>query len=549
MNNSLFPLYDHTFKNIFVENFTGDKIIENYSRSVADAFYSWCLPTPVQNPSLIGWSEQLGELLCIQKPDHRKDYSLDILAGNLIPKSMKPYALRYGGHQFGSWAGQLGDGRVINLGNVEGIDGKSYEVQLKGAGPTPYSRRSDGRAVLRSSIREFLCSEAMFYLGVPSTRALSLIITGESVIRDMFYDGNPKAEPGAIVCRIAESFLRFGNFEILAYHNEKDNLRNLIEYTINNYFKETKQFDEDVYIEWFYSVCTSTAKMIAHWMSLGFVHGVMNTDNMSILGVTIDYGPYGWMESYEPSWTPNTTDFNYRRYTFENQQKIGMWNLSKLAEALSIIAPNTKKLITGLDIYNSTFEKTYYSIMYRKLGLYNNGQSLSSISENFNINLLNKLKSLFENLELDMTIFHRRLSDIASLSDNLILEEKEYEKIMHILTECSYKSELSTLEKENAFEWIKMYLYEVNQTKLKYKITKEELKIKMDTVNPKYILRNYLMYQANVDAEQGNYTLFDNLSMIIKNPFSENPSLEYLANKRPDWAKYKFSCSTLSCSS
>ena len=248
--------------------------------------------------------------------------AVEVLAGNRVLEGMAPYAARYGGHQFGVWAGQLGDGRAITLAEIAAPDGRRHDVQLKGAGRTPYSRTADGRAVLRSSVREFICSEAMHWLGVPTTRALALVATGESVIRDMFYDGNPEPEPGAIVCRVAPTFVRFGNFEILAAHDEIDTLRRLADYVIVRHFPELGTPSAEVYARWFREVCRRTAVMVAEWTRVGFVHGVMNTDNMSVLGLTIDYGPYGWLEGFDPMWTPNTTDAQGRRYRFGAQPQI-----------------------------------------------------------------------------------------------------------------------------------------------------------------------------------------------------------------------------------
>ena len=192
-------------------------------------------------------------------------------------------------------------------------------MQLKGAGPTPYSRTADGLAVMRSSVREFLCSEAMHLLGVPTTRALSLVTTGESVVRDMFYDGHPKAEPSAVVCRVAPSFTRFGSFQLFADRREQDVLQQLVDYTIRTDFLHLGTPSEETYLRWYEEIVQRTASLVAHWMRVGFVHGVMNTDNMSILGLTIDYGPYGWLENYDPGWTPNTTDASGRRYRYDYQ--------------------------------------------------------------------------------------------------------------------------------------------------------------------------------------------------------------------------------------
>src|SRR5207302_5397861 len=301
------------------------------------------------------------EFLGLDRPPVRGP-AVDVLAGNLVTPTMRPFAARYGGHQFGSWAGQLGDGRAISLGELTGRDGSSWEIQLKGAGRTPYSRQGDGRAVLRSSLREFMCSEAMFQLGVPTTRALSLVGTGEPVIRDMFYDGHPRPEPGAIVCRVAPSFVRFGNFQILAANNELDALKRLADYVIREHFAGHS------YADWYQEVCRRTALLMVDWMRLGFVHGVMNTDNLSILGVTIDYGPYGWLEGYDPMWTPNTTDAQGRRYCYGNQPGIAQWNLARLAEALLPLVER-EKLEEGLNLYADTFNDGWRRALAQKLGL------------------------------------------------------------------------------------------------------------------------------------------------------------------------------------
>jgi uncharacterized protein YdiU (UPF0061 family) len=261
----------------------------------------------------------------------------------------------YGGHQFGQWAGQLGDGRAISLAEVDqSAPGQRWELQLKGAGPTPYSRRADGRAVLRSSLREFLCSEAMHHLGIPTTRALSLVTTGEPVVRDMFYDGHPQDEPGAIVCRVAPSFVRLGNFELFASRSEVETLRRLADYVMATHFPELgPPSSAESYAAWFAEVCRRTAIMIAHWMRVGFVHGVMNTDNLSILGLTIDYGPYGWLEPYDPVWTPNTTDAGGRRYCYANQPRIGLWNLSQFGHALRPLLETAEGIEQGLTVYRT----------------------------------------------------------------------------------------------------------------------------------------------------------------------------------------------------
>ena len=310
------------FDNRFVRELAGDPDRTNRRRQVPGACYSFVKPTAVAAPRLVAYSREVGQRLGLSDATCRSDLFTQVFTGNRLLPEMQPFAMRYGGHQFGNWAGQLGDGRAINLGEVINRHGERWVLQLKGAGPTPYSRTADGLAVLRSSIREFLCSEAMHHLGVPTTRALSLTLTGEEVERDMFYDGHPKLEPGAVVCRVSPSFIRFGNFQIHAANKETELLKRLVAYTIHTDFKGPAEASAEAISGWFDEVCRRTAAMMVHWMRVGFVHGVMNTDNMSILGLTIDYGPYGWLEDYDPNWTPNTTDATGRRYRFGQQPAI-----------------------------------------------------------------------------------------------------------------------------------------------------------------------------------------------------------------------------------
>src|SRR2546421_7094902 len=355
----LVDLAQAKFENSFVRDLPADPVLVNVTRQVSNACYTRVEPTPVAAPRLLGWSEALGESLGLSHPGAE---AVQVLGGNRVLPGMQPYAARYGGHQFGHWAGQLGDGRAITLAEIIATDGSRQELQLKGAGKTPYSRTADGRAVLRSSLREFMCSEAMFHLGVPTTRALSLVGTGEAVIRDMFYDGHPAPEPGAIVCRVAPSFVRFGNFQILAANNELDVLATLADYVIRQHYAG------QTYATWFQELCRRTALLMVDWMRLGFVHGVMNTDNMSILGVTIDYGPYGWLEGYDPMWTPNTTDAQGRRYAYGNQPQIAQWNLVRLAEALVPLIER-QPLEEGLNRYAEAFNDGWRRALAAKLGL------------------------------------------------------------------------------------------------------------------------------------------------------------------------------------
>jgi uncharacterized protein YdiU (UPF0061 family) len=291
-----FPRFD----NSFLRQLPGDPDTRIFPRQVQAAAWSAVDPSPVEAPRLLAHSREIAAELGFSELDIASPDFARVFSGNALLPGMQPFATNYGGHQFGHWAGQLGDGRAISLGEVVLAGGDRRELQLKGAGPTPYSRSADGRAVLRSSIREFLCSEAMHHLGIRTTRALSLVATGDDVVRDMFYDGHARPEPGAVVCRVAPSFLRFGHFELPARRGDVALLRQLADFCITRDFPHITSTGDGKYADWFGEVCERTARLVAEWMRVGFVHGVLNTDNMSIIGLTIDYGPYGSIQPYGP---------------------------------------------------------------------------------------------------------------------------------------------------------------------------------------------------------------------------------------------------------
>jgi uncharacterized protein YdiU (UPF0061 family) len=441
-----------------------------------------------------------------------------VLAGNAVLPGMEPYAARYAGHQFGNWAGQLGDGRAITLAELIAADGSRQELQLKGAGLTPYSRTADGRAVLRSSLREFVCSEAMHWLGVPTTRALSLVGTGEAVIRDMFYDGHPRPEPGAVVCRVAPSFVRFGNFQALAANEEHELLKRLADYVIRHHFPGLSHAD------WFGEICRRTALLIVDWMRLGFVHGVMNTDNMSILGLTIDYGPYGWLEGYEPMWTPNTTDAHGRRYCYGNQPHIAQWNLTRLAEALLPLVPR-EALEEGLNRYAETFNDAWPRALAQKLGL-------AALDQPGDDELTQGLFEALSEAETDMTIFFRRLAQVPLGSADAL----------ETVRPAFYDSQAP---RPRLSAWLQRYLARRNAQGMQSETRIE----RMNRVNPKYVFRNYLAQQA-IDAVQGgDVAPLERLLRVLQRPYDEQPEHEDLAGRRPEWARDKAGCSALSCSS
>lgn len=471
-----------------------------FPRQVPGFHYSQVEPEKVPDPKLICWSKDLAKVMKIDQSDDL----LAALCGNRTLQGMKPVATRYGGHQFGHWAGQLGDGRAITLGLLEG-QGMDFEIQLKGAGLTPYSRTADGKAVFRSSLREYICSEAMASLRVPTTRALSLVKTGEVVMRDMFYDGHPAPEEGAICSRVAPSFLRFGHFQIHASLNEKDQLKELIKFTIDNYYpgKSIQEF--------FLDVVNKTAFLITEWYRVGFVHGVMNTDNMSILGLTIDYGPYGWLDPFDPDWTPNTTDFSQRRYRFMHQHNIAYWNLARLAEALEVVGPSLEK---ELDRFPDIFKHHFSEMMRRKLGL-----------ENYQDELVNSTFHLLTELQGDMTLFYRSLIHVL---DGQTIEWQDV-----------FYKELKDEDRKKISDWVTQWRG----------LTSSKAKKVMEEVNPVFIPRNYVVQEALDDLEKNDDETLRRIERALLNPYEENEATLFWYKKRPDWAATRPGCSTLSCSS
>jgi serine/tyrosine/threonine adenylyltransferase len=500
-------------------------------RQVRDACYSRVRPTTVAAPRLIAWAPEVAELLGLDPVDCETEAFAEVFTGNRLLPGMDPHATCYGGHQFGNWAGQLGDGRAINLGEAVGADGAHWMLQLKGAGPTPYSRTADGLAVLRSSIREFLCSEAMHHLGVPTTRALSLTLTGEAVIRDMLYDGHPAPEPGAVVCRVAPSFTRFGHFEIFAARREAALLERFLDHTIRSDFPHLLRQAEGAtrYGAWFNEVCTRTARMIVEWMRVGFVHGVMNTDNMSVLGLTIDYGPYGWLDDYDPDWTPNTTDAAGRRYRFGYQPRIGQWNLLQLANAVHPAIGDVAPLQEGLKAYEEAYLDGLRVMMTAKLGLKN-------FQPTTDIPLLDRLNEVLQVTETDMTLFYRRLAEVRPDGEDPI----------EVLRAAYYApQELDGDAGRRVRAWLDAYLARVRDDGL----DPERRRAAMNRVNPKFVLRNYLAQTAIDAAEQNDFTVIHQLQDVLRAPYDEHPDHEAWAGKRPDWARERVGCSMLSCSS
>ncbi|MBS3896717.1 YdiU family protein [Silanimonas sp.] len=494
-------------------------------RQVSAAAWSAVRATPVSAPRLLAHSPALARDLGFSPDALSTPWFAEVLSGNRLLPGMRPIATNYGGHQFGHWAGQLGDGRAILLGEAEAVDGRRWELQLKGAGPTPYSRSADGRAVLRSSLREFICSEAMQALGVPTTRALSLVATGEAVVRDLLYQGDPRPEPGAIVCRVAPSFTRFGHFELPAARGDLGLLRRMVEVTIAQEFPQLS--GPNATAEFFAEVARRSAVMVAHWMRVGFVHGVMNTDNMSILGLTIDYGPFGWVENFDPDWTPNTTDAQRRRYRFGTQPQVAHWNLAALASALApLFGDDQAPLHAGMDAYARAFQQAQAGMSADKLGLAEWRDDDSA--------LLQELYRWMQAAQIDMPLFFRR---IAALDPATTSPQD--------LADLSYAPQQFEREAVALSDWLARYA-----VRLASEAEHPPLRrARMDAANPLYVPRNWLLQQAIDAAEQGDLAELQALQAVLERPYETQPGAERFAAMRPAWALDRPGCSALSCSS
>ena len=530
------PLASLRFDNRFTRMLPADPVTENSRRQVFNACYSRVVPVRPVAPQLVAYSPETAALIDLDAAACASPLFTRVFSGDLVLPGMDPHAACYGGHQFGNWAGQLGDGRAINLGETVNRRGEHWTLQLKGAGPTPYSRRADGLAVMRSSLREFLCSEAMHHLGVPTTRALSLILTGEQVERDMFYDGRVEEEPGAVVCRVAPSFLRFGNYELHAARGELEVLRRLADFTIRTLFPHLGEPSPAVYGQWFAEVCRTTAELMVHWLRVGFVHGVMNTDNLSILGLTIDYGPYGWLEDYDPYWTPNTTDAAGRRYCYGRQPTIAHWNLAQLANALHPLMGDPAPLEQALTDYSRRFEEGWQAAMAAKLGL-------KAFAADTDTALVQDMLGLLAEVETDMTLFYRHLAEIpAGTADDRPATETLAAPLMPALYQ---PEQLNPAYLEHLGSWLDRYRARLRHDGL----DDRERQQRMDAVNPKYVLRNYLAQLAIDDIAAGNFSLTHELLDVLRHPYDEQPGRERFAEKRPEWARHRPGCSMLSCSS
>ena len=472
--------------------------------ALGEDFFAPLQATPLPDPYWVGRSPEVADQLGIGSAALQSEAWLQALSGNRPLAGGKSLASVYSGHQFGVWAGQLGDGRAILLGEANGL-----EIQLKGAGPTPFSRMGDGRAVLRSSIREFLCSEAMHALHIPTTRALCVTGSDAPVRRETL-------ESSAVVTRVAPSFIRFGHFEHFSHHGQSEQLKALADYVIDRFYPECRQdtrFGSNAYAALLLNVTQRTAEMVALWQSVGFCHGVMNTDNMSILGLTIDYGPFQFLDAYDPTHVCNHSD-HQGRYAFYKQPNVAYWNLFCLGQALLPLIEEQELAIAALETFKVTYPEALARRMSAKLGL-----ALPDVQINA---LVETLLPLMAADKVDMTIFWRRLSRWAAQCD---LQDAQVRDLF--------------LNREAIDAWLQQYLEHAA-----HKTVGPDSDLMLRT-NPKFVLRNHLGEMAIQAAKSKDYLVLRDLQTVLQTPFDEHPKFEAFADFPPEWASsIEISCSS-----
>jgi len=490
----------------------GDRHLETLSfdntyARLPDAFHAKLNPTPFSSPPyLVSLNAAAAELIDLDLEEAKRPEFAALFGGNMLSPGMEPLAMLYSGHQFGVYVPQLGDGRAILLGEATNARGEHWDLHLKGGGMTPFSRDGDGRAVLRSTIREYLCSEAMQALGISTTRALCIVGSDDKVYRE-------QVETGATLLRMAPSHVRFGTFEIFYYRRQHEHLKILADYVIDRHYARLRE-DTEKYAVFFAEVVERTAKLIARWQAVGWAHGVMNTDNMSILGLTLDYGPFGFMDDYDAGFICNHSDHN-GRYAFNQQPYIGLWNLSCLAQALLPLA-DKEALKAALDSYMPTFEREYRALMRAKLGL---TQERGDDDE-----LIRDFLGLLQGSHADFTIVFREMGTFSLLPGMKNEHLREH-----------------FLNRDRFDEWAVRYRDRLQSERSR----DEERQDAMNRVNPKYVLRNYLAQNAIERAQQKDFAEVDRLLTLLQRPYTEQPGMDAYAAPPPNWGKHL----SVSCSS
>ncbi|WP_439589543.1 protein adenylyltransferase SelO [Hydrogenophaga sp.] len=477
----------------------------NRFAGLGEAFHSLRSPTPLPSPHWVGTSPAVADLIGLDRAWLSSPAALDAFTGNLPIAGTQPLASVYSGHQFGHWAGQLGDGRAILLGEVDTPLGPQ-EVQLKGAGLTPYSRMGDGRAVLRSSIREFLCSEAMHALGIPTSRALCVIGSPAPVRRE-------EIETAAVVTRVAPSFIRFGHFEHFSHTGQHDHLRTLADFVIDRFYPVCREVGGNPYAALLEAVSERTAEMVAQWQAVGFCHGVMNTDNMSILGLTIDYGPFQFLDAFNPGHVCNHSDTG-GRYAYNRQPNIAYWNLFALAQALLPLMDDQQQAMDALEPYKALMPAALQRRMNAKLGLTEVQEGDAALTE--------ELMKLMAQDAVDFTIFWRRLSH--AVIGNL-------EPVRDLF-----------LQRDAIDTWIERWRARLeDQPGFDAATTHAQ----MLRTNPQVVLRNHLGELAIQRAKAGDFSELARLQNALEHPYEELPGQEDLAGFPPAWAgQIEISCSS-----
>ena len=488
-----------------------DLEFDNSYAALGESFYDRPMPSPFDEPYLVAFSPETARLIELDPGEATKPEFLQIFSGQAKLPDMDPVAMLYAGHQFGVFVPQLGDGRAMLLGEIVGEDGGRWDIQLKGAGPTAYSRGGDGRAVLRSTIREYLCSEAMAGLGIPTTRALTIVGSDMPVYRE-------GVETAAILTRLAPSHVRFGSFEVFYHRGQFDRVRELADHVIEQHYPEVAG-DSEPYLSLLEHIARRTADLIAQWQAVGFAHGVMNTDNMSVLGLTMDYGPFGFIDAYDPGFVCNHSDHG-GRYAFKRQPEIGLWNLGCLGHAmLCLIAEDeaeaAEKAKGVLEQYGPRFGRRYAELMQGKLGLRERRSE--------DRHLVDRILGLMAEGGTDYTLFFRALCDFRVDGDNAALRDM-------------------VLDREGFDAWAADYA-----TRLRAEGEDEDARrVRMRGLNPKYVLRNYMAEVAIAKAVNGrDFSEIEALRELLSSPFDEHPEMEYYAGLPPDWAEQvRVSCSS-----
>lgn len=477
--------------------------IENRYLKLPKHFFSHVQPNPLEEPRMVCFNDKLAEEMGIS-PDER-EYWTRVGAGQELLEGMEPIAMKYTGHQFGMYNPDLGDGRGLLLWESYGPDGRHWDWHLKGAGMTPYSRFGDGRAVLRSTLREYLCSEAMHYLGIPSTRALFMVSAKDPVMRESI-------ETAATLMRVAQTHIRFGHFEYAAYHKGPEAVRTLLDHAIELHFPEFLEVPEsERYARWFEDVVSRTANLIAQWQAVGFCHGVMNSDNMSIIGDTFDYGPFAFLDDFDAGYICNHTDQG-GRYAYNQQPQIGFINCQFLAQTLTNVM-DEDDLRRGLRCYETVYNRSFEQLMKQKLGLEQDDEQ--------DMSLIMDLFSMLHEHRIDYTLFFRGLSTRHTRGNAPVRD--------------------LFVDRNVADEWLERYAQRLEAESR----DPAERDSAMCAANPKYILRNYLAQEAIQDAQQGIYETAHRLLDVLKHPYDEQPENEPYAAPPPDWGKHmEISCSS-----